>query len=230
MSVTDWSPRPNGNAVADPSIPAADGVSARQYAALIRGVMAGAAGLALDRGGALATSGTGNVYEIATSLGLRTLQAGVALLVRVNRANTGPAFLSVDGHGPLPWKLQGGTDIPAGGLAADNFVWAIWDEKGNRWVSDLLGGLTTALFDAVMRAWWLALPVAPDGIGPNAPWRNGGLVSWTGSDNPSFTIDSPEGRRLTLRLIRDALPTSPAGLNPGEPWLNGDTIAFVAAA
>ncbi|OAH20814.1 hypothetical protein AX289_27260 [Methylorubrum populi] len=78
-----------------------------------------------------------------------------------------------------------------------------------------------------MRAWWLSLPNDPRGIGPNAPWRNGGLLAWTDASNPGFTIDSPEGRRLTLSLIREALPISPDGLSAGEPWLNGDTIAFI---
>jgi len=79
-----------------------------------------------------------------------------------------------------------------------------------------------------MRAWWLSLPTSIDGIGPNAPWRNGGTLAWTDANYPAFSIDSPEGRRLTLWLIREALPTSPAGLAPGEPWLNGDSIAFVS--
>ncbi|KQT59984.1 hypothetical protein ASG52_19860 [Methylobacterium sp. Leaf456] len=152
---------------------------------------------------------------------------GLALLLKVDRGNTGPAFLAPDGLAARPWLDAAGTPFAEGQLQAGRFVWAIPDPDRNAWISDLFGGLTVALFDAVMRSWWISLSDDPRGIGPNAPWRNGGTVGWTGEDNPAFTITSPEGRRLTLQLIREALPTSPDGLRPGEPWLNGETIAFV---
>ncbi len=85
----------------------------------------------------------------------------------------------------------------------------------------------TAQNGFLQRAWWLSLPDDSRGIGPNAPWRNGGIVQWTDENNPAFSIQSPEGRRLTFRLLAEALPTSPDGLAPGEPWLSGDSIALV---
>lgn len=185
------------------------------------------AALAYDRGGALVTAGSANNYVVQTQGRRTTFGAGLALLVKVNRSNTGPAYLAADGMDPRPWLDREGQTFPDGALRPGHYVWAIADPTRDAWISDLFGGLTVALFDAVQRAWWLSLPDDPRGIGPNAPWRNGGIVQWTDENNPAFSIQSPEGRRLTFRLLAEALPTSPDGLAPGEPWLSGDSIALV---
>ncbi len=72
MSVTDWSVAPDANAVADPTIPARDGASARQVPELVRGVMAKVAAFAADQGGALVTAGTANAYAVTTTSASRS--------------------------------------------------------------------------------------------------------------------------------------------------------------
>lgn len=230
MSVSDWSPSAAANAVADTAIPAVDGASARTLPGLIRAVMAGVRASNDDRGGAIVTGGSDNAYTATSAGGVTRLRPGIRVLIRIDRTNTGEPTLNLDGTGPRPWCDRDGAQLGAGLLGRDRFLEAIWDDVAQRWVSDVFGGLTIALFDTSIRRWWLSLPASPDGIGPNAPWRNGQLLSWTDKDNPSVPIDSPEGRRQMLRDIRAALPTSPEGLQPGDPWLNDETtISFVPA-
>ena len=228
MSVTDWSLSAAANDVADPTIPALDGASGRILPRLVRAVMAGVRAISDDRGGAIITGGQNNAYTAQSAAGVTRLRPGIRVLVRVDRTNTAEPTLNLDGTGARPWCDRAGAPLVAGLVGKDRFLEAIWDDQSARWVSDVFSGLTNALFDSTIRRWWLLLPTSPIGIGPNAPWRNGSTLGWTASDNPAFTIDSPEGRRLTLRLIREALPTSPDGLAAGEAWLNDETtISFV---
>lgn len=227
MGVRDWVTTPARNAGVDPAIQSADGTSSREFPDAIRGVMAGVAALAGDQGGALRTAGTGNSFVVNTAAGIRTPRPGISILVEVDRANTDAVTLNVDGTGPLPWLDMSGAQMPAGALQPKAILRATWSDGRGAWVTDVLGGLTAAALNVAMRLWWLSLPDDPRGLGPNAPYRNNGLVTWTSATNPAFTIDSPEGRRLTLTLIKEALPTSPDGLLPGDPWLNNDTITFI---
>ncbi|MEN3234741.1 hypothetical protein PUR29_14160 [Methylobacterium ajmalii] len=227
MGVRDWVTTPARNASVDPAIQSADGASGREFPLSIRGVMAGVAALALDQGGGLRTGGGGNSYVVNTASGLRTPRAGISILVEVDRANTDAATLNVDGTGPLPWLDMAGAQIPAGALQPAAILRATWSDTRGAWVTDVLGGLTAAALGVAMRLWWLSLPEDPRGLGPNAPYRNNGVVSWTSPTNPAFTIDSPEGRRLYLQLLKEALPTSPDGLEGGQPWLNAGVISFV---
>ncbi|QRE76477.1 hypothetical protein [Methylobacterium aquaticum] len=230
MGVLDWVTAPARNADVDPAVRAADGTSARDLPSALRGVMAASAALAADQGGALRSGGVGNSYVVNTASGIRTPRRGISILVEIDRANTDAVTLNVDGTGPRPWLDQSGAQFPVGSLQPSALVRATWSEARNGWVSDLIGGLTVAAFDVVMRLWWASLPTDPRGLGPAAPWRNGDIVAWTTTTNPGFTIDSPAGRRLALRLISEALPTSPDGLDPGDAWMNGGSIAFVPNA
>lgn len=227
MGVRDWVTTPARNAAVDPAIQSTDGASGREFPGSIRGVMAGVAALASDQGGALRTGGTGNSYVVNTLSGLKTLRPGISILVEVDRANTDAVTLNVDGTGSRPWLDMSGVQLPAGALQPPAILRATWSDTRGAWVTDALGGLSAAAIDLALRLWWLSLPDDPRGLGPNRPYRNNGMVAWTSATNPAFTIDSPEGRLLTLKLIREALPTSPDGLSPDDPWLNGDTIAFI---
>lgn len=101
MSLWQWSGTPGLNANADPDIPASDGLVARRTGGLVRALMAGVRRFADDQGGANTTTGTDNTYVIATRSGLGSAPvAGVSMLVRFNRANTGPTTVIVDGYGP----------------------------------------------------------------------------------------------------------------------------------
>lgn len=197
----------------------------------------GGPGISVDRAGTatvisavdvvLPTYGSGPDYLVASKRGDLRLRDGLSLLLRVDRQSVANPTLSIDGSPRAPLLDTSGRALPEGALQPDYLQRVIYDAARGVWIGERFGNFTIPLFDAVARAWWLSLPTDPRGIGPNAPWRNGGIVSWTDASNPAFTIDSAEGRRLTLRLITEALPTSPDGLDPGEPWLNGDAIAFV---
>ncbi|MEN3208653.1 hypothetical protein PUR23_01225 [Methylorubrum populi] len=175
----------------------------------------------------LSTGGSGAAYTVTTPRGDFRFRHGVALTLKIDRINPDNPRLSIDDSPFSPLVDPAGNPLLSGILPAGYLQRVVYDATRGVWIADRLGGVSVAILDAVIRAWWLSLPTSPDGIGPNAPWRSGGSLAWTSEVNPAFTIDSPEGRRLTLRLIKDALPTSPVGLELGEPWLNGDTIAFV---
>ncbi|MBA9067413.1 lysophospholipase L1-like esterase [Methylobacterium sp. RAS18] len=139
MSVTDWSPQPSGNAMADRAIPARDGMAGREFSAAIRGLMAKAAALALDQGGTLATTGTGNVYEVTTFSRVTELKAGVRIAARIDRANTSGVTLNVDGHGPYPWLDSNGSALAPGALQSGRLTAAAWSDSLQAWISDVIG-------------------------------------------------------------------------------------------
>lgn len=127
MSVTDWSPQPSGNALADRSIPARDGMAGREFPEAIRGVMAKAAALALDQGGALVSTGTDNLYEIATNSGFTEIKPGVSLSFWADRDNTAEPFLNVDGSGPRRWLSADGLPLPAGTIQGGLLYTVAWN-------------------------------------------------------------------------------------------------------
>lgn len=127
MSVTDWSPQPSGNALADASVPARDGMAARDFPRALRGLMAKAASLALDQGGALVSSGFDNVYEVATNSGFADLKPGVSISFWADRNNTAEPFLNVDGTGPRRWLSADGLKLPAGVIQAGLLYTVAWN-------------------------------------------------------------------------------------------------------
>lgn len=135
MSVTDWSVAPAANATSDPTIPALDGTSARKVPELVRGVMAKMAALSADQGGALTTGGTDNAYTVTTLSGISKLRAGVRLVIRPDRTNTGAPTLNVDGAGPKAWLDFSGAVPAAGQIRPDRFVTVTFDEGRNAWLS-----------------------------------------------------------------------------------------------
>jgi hypothetical protein len=204
-----------------------DLLPSRNFPSVARDIMAQMRCHADDTGGALRTTGTGNSYVVNTGSGIRAPRAGISLLVEIDRANTDAVTLNADGSGPLPWLDMSGSQLPAGALQPPAILRATWSDPRGAWVTDAIGGLTASAVDLAMRQWWLSLPEDPRGLGPNKPYRNNGMTAWTSPTNPAFTIDSPEGRRLYLQLLKEALPTSPDGLEGGQPWLNAGVIAFV---
>ncbi|KAB7782179.1 hypothetical protein [Methylorubrum populi] len=133
MSVTDWSPQPSGNAVADRAIPARDGAAGREIPEMVRGVMAGMRRYADAQGGALVTGGRLNAYTVDTALGVTELRPGLSLIVKVDRDNTAEATLNVDGSGPLPWVDAGGVRLQAGRIIAGRFYNIILDADALAW-------------------------------------------------------------------------------------------------
>ena len=150
MSVTDWSPQPSGNAVADRAIPARDGMAGREVPQAIRGIMARIAALALDQGGALRTEGTANAFVVNTASGIGTLRAGLRIVVRPDRTNTDAATLNVDGSGPKPWLNAAGTALPPGTISQDRVLTTTYDPALDAWTID--SGLATAAVDVAYPA------------------------------------------------------------------------------
>lgn len=126
MSVLNWSPVPDRNGTADPSIRAVDALSARDIGSLMRGIMAGVAALSAAQGGTLVTRGTENVYVVATDAGV-TLRAGVSVSFWADRSNTGAPFLNIDGTGPKPWRDANGADLRDGDIRAGAFYTVVWN-------------------------------------------------------------------------------------------------------
>ncbi|MFG7486288.1 GDSL-type esterase/lipase family protein [Methylorubrum rhodesianum] len=133
MSVTDWSPQPSGNAVADRAIAAIDGASGREIPGMVRSVMAGVRRYADSQGGALVTGGRLNAYTVDTALGVTELRPGLSLIVKVDRDNTAEATLNVDGSGPLPWVDAAGVRLLAGRILAGRFYNIILDADALAW-------------------------------------------------------------------------------------------------
>ncbi|PXW51302.1 hypothetical protein [Methylobacterium sp. B4] len=148
MSVTDWSPQPSGNALVDRSIPARDSMAGREFPQAIRGLMAKAAALALDQGGALISGGAGNFYTVATNSSFGEMKPGVAVCFTADRTNTAGPVLSVDGNEPRQW------------IDADGAVFAAGDVKPGQiysvaWIISGPGGLPA----------WKTFGTAPSSVG-----------------------------------------------------------------
>ncbi len=126
MGVLDWAPTPAQNAGADPAIRAADGTSARDLPGAVRGVMAATAALALDQGGALVSSGSGNVYVVETHSGLSP-KPGTSVSFWADRDNTAEPTVDVDGSGPRRWRGADGLSLPAGAIQGGLLYTVVWN-------------------------------------------------------------------------------------------------------
>jgi hypothetical protein len=131
MSVTDWSPQPSGNALADSSIRAArDGAAARDFSSSFRGLMAKAAALALDQGGALTSGGVGNFYTVSTNSSFAEMKPGVSVSFTADRTNTAGPVLSIDGSAPRQWLDADGAVFAAGDVKAGQIYSVAWLDNG----------------------------------------------------------------------------------------------------
>lgn len=128
MGVLNWSLSAARNALVDPLVRALDGASARDYPAMIRGVMSGVRAFSDDRGGALVSSGTGNSYAVQTLSGVTELRPGVTVGFWADRDNTDAPFLNVDGTGPKSLRAADGSVLGAGTIQQGHFYTATWDE------------------------------------------------------------------------------------------------------
>ena len=126
MSVTDWSPQPSGNAVADRSIPARDGMAGREVPQAIRGVMAQVAAFVLDQNGSLVTGGTANAFTLMTHSGITELKPGLAVSFQADRDSTDVPTLNVDGLGPRPFLTPSGLPLIAGSIKRGLNYTVVW--------------------------------------------------------------------------------------------------------
>lgn len=128
MSVTDWSPQPNGNAVADPSIPARDGMAGREIASALRAMMAGIAAYVLDQNGSLRTGGTANAYTLTTHSGVGELKPGLSFTFIADRDSTDASTLNVDGLGPAPFMSPSGLPLIGGSIKRGLLYSVVWTD------------------------------------------------------------------------------------------------------
>ncbi|WP_232628654.1 hypothetical protein [Methylobacterium sp. Leaf118] len=133
MGLLDWSATPARNSVADPTIPAADGASARALPSLVRSVVAGVRRYSDARGGALRTGGQLNAYTVDAALGITEIRSGIDLIVQADRTNTAQATLNVDGLGPLPGTDAGGIRLAEGRIVEGRFYHVILDAEAKAW-------------------------------------------------------------------------------------------------
>lgn len=128
MSVTDWSPQPSGNAVADRAIPARDGMAGREVPQAIRGMMAQIAAHILDQNGSLVTGGSANAFTLMTHSGIAELKPGISVSFLADRDSTDVPTLNVDGLGPRPFQTPSGQPLIAGSLKRGLHYTVIWTD------------------------------------------------------------------------------------------------------
>jgi hypothetical protein len=128
MSVTDWSPQPGGNALADRSIPARDGMAGREFPEAIRGIMAKVAAFVLDQNGSLVTGGATNAYTLMTHSGITELKPGLSVSFQADRDSSDVPTLNVDGLGPRPFLTPAGLPLIAGSIKRGLNYTVVWAE------------------------------------------------------------------------------------------------------
>lgn len=128
MSVTDWSPQPSGNALADAKVPARDGMAARDFPRALRGMMAQVSAYALDQNGGLVSGGSANAYVLATNSGFSELKPGISIAFLADRDSTDVPTLNVDGLGPKPFLTPSGQPLIAGSIKRGLHYAVIWTD------------------------------------------------------------------------------------------------------
>ncbi|MGA4550562.1 hypothetical protein [Methylorubrum aminovorans] len=128
MSVTDWSPQPGGNALADRAIPARDGLSGREIPQAIRGLMASVSAFVLDQNGSLTTGGSANAYTLLTHSGITDLKPGLSVSFLADRDNTDVPTLNVDGLGPKPFLTPSGLPLAPSAIKRGLNYTVVWTD------------------------------------------------------------------------------------------------------
>lgn len=127
MSAFDWSTNAGLNAIADKTMPAFDGASARALPGLVRALMAGVAQLIADTSGALVSVGLGDLYTVNTFSGL-TPKPGTMIAFWAHRTNEAEPSLMVDGYGPVAFLAADGNELAPGTVVQGHLQIVVWDE------------------------------------------------------------------------------------------------------
>lgn len=140
-SVWDWSKTAADNNDADAAINWSEGQAPGSVNNSARAMMAAAAKLRDDQGGALTLAGSVNAYTLATNSGIAELADGMRLHLVPNLTNTGAATLNVDSRGAEPLRKftgLGETALTAGALVKDGHYIVQWDASadatGGAWI------------------------------------------------------------------------------------------------
>lgn len=174
-----------------------------------------------------------DTYFVTSPAGDLPLRDGMRVLVRIDQANSVAPKLSLDNGAASAWCDVAGNPLTPGALAPDLLVEARYDEAKRIWVSNQLAGLTVAVFDAVLKLWFLSLPTASDGSGPMPligadPAGNGAyrISKATAAEAGDKTVTGkwldPAGASLTKELsqlqVVAASPAVPDWLNRTTPY------------
>ncbi|MBO1021478.1 hypothetical protein IPV08_16070 [Methylobacterium sp. SD274] len=148
MGVQAWSRDPDENGRADPTIPATDGAAARDYQRGQRAVMAGIRRFADDVGGAIVSGGIDDAYTVQTFGGSAPYRRGSSLSFIADRANLGPASLSVDGYVSLSLRDRNGLPLLPNALRKGRLARVFYDPDGSFWRLEGLEVVKNDDFDA----------------------------------------------------------------------------------
>ena len=183
MSAFDWSTNAGLNAIADEAMPVPDGVSARVYASLVRGLMAGVAQFIADTSGALVSVGLTDLYAVNTFSGLKP-KPGTMIAFWAHRTNEAEPSLMVDGYGPVAFLAADGNELAPGTVVQGQLQMVVWDEAVSpekpawRKINPAATDLQVLNAATAMEALAALLPKeAPDGAGKL--WYNNGIFQVT---------------------------------------------------
>ncbi len=110
--ILQWNPVDDNNNQSPPNgFP--EGMNYSQVNNAARAIMGGIARWNADNNGTLTTTGTGNAYVLTTNQDITAYQAGITLVFRADRINTGAATLTLNGLSALPLRREDGQDIGA---------------------------------------------------------------------------------------------------------------------
>lgn len=117
-----WSQTPISNGTADPTINWQEGQLANTINDSARGMMAAFAAWRDDNSGQITTGGTANAYTATIPSSIDVYRTGLVVTLKLDRANTGAATLSINGLTGLAWTKTDGTAFVANDLKANAVV------------------------------------------------------------------------------------------------------------
>jgi hypothetical protein len=142
--------------------------------------------LVADQGGALVSTGVGDVFEVQTTSGLKPAP-GVMIGFFSDRDCIAEPALAVDGYGPAPWRDSSGVELAPGAVRKGEFQLVVWDEAimpaspGWRKVNPGPTDLAVLNVNVLLQALTAILPNSPP-PGTGKPWFNGVSIAFTTAD------------------------------------------------
>ncbi|HWL06717.1 MAG TPA: phage tail protein [Xanthobacteraceae bacterium] len=185
-------------------------------------------------------TGSVNAAVVTFSPAVTALGAGLAVLVRVAYANTGPMTLTANAMAPKNWSLPDGSPIPSGALAPGMITMSVYDGAKFQLLSRSLGstgggasryapgelviatgnaplaGTLKANGQVINRADYPALweyAAASGRIVTDSVWLDAGQNSWAAysSGNGTSTFRLPDLRGEFMRMFADGRSGVDAG-------------------
>ena len=235
--ISQWSTSAASNNAAPPDgFP--EGMAPSTVNDAAREILAAVARQYQDTAGGLVTAGTGNAYTLTTNTGHAALADQGLLVVRMDRANTGPATLNVDGLG-LKAIEMGSAAIASGDLVADALYVLAYNATSDTY--DILNGLAgvgvVGLLDSINNDNWTGTDLSIANGGTGASSAGAALTALGAAPTTLSGVDftgltAIEGNALEVGddfLVMDdtvakRIPYSSAGFPVNEVATNSDTL------